>query len=223
MPPFLARSRFGPRVSLNTSRRSVHGEHGGRTVESGAGSTPSRPQLDAEGRYHARARISYLVVGAYLLMLILIALVVPRETVGGFPWVPTGLAVLVIFFLVRYLTTTYRIDDQEFRAIRLLGGRRIALEEIRKIEYASLRDLIPSGGFLGLGTWGWRGRMWSTTIGYFDSIYTDAANGLLVTAGDHPIYISPRSSDEFARELSRRVRSYTGPLLTDVGAPAGAQ
>lgn len=65
--------------------------------------------------------------------------------------------------------------------------------------------------------------MWSPTIGQFDAIYTDPAKGLLVTAGEVPLYLSPRDPDEFARELSRRVRSYTGPLQVDVGYPTPRQ
>ncbi len=52
-----------------------------------------------------------------------------------------------------------------------------------------------------------------------DEIYTDAARGLLVSAGACPVYISPKDSTAFARELSRRARSYSGPLLKDVGNP----
>lgn len=63
--------------------------------------------------------------------------------------------------------------------------------------------------------------MYSQLIGEFDSIYTDAATGLLVSAGAYPVYISPKDSEAFARELSRRARSYSGPLLKDVGNPAG--
>ena len=67
--------------------------------------------------------------------------------------------------------------------------------------------------------------MWSPRVGPFDAIYSDPAHGLLVTAGEIPVYISPVDIDGFARELSRRVRSYTGPLAVDVGGPnpAGAQ
>ena len=135
-------------------------------------------------------------------------------------WAPYVIAVLLLGALGRYLSTHYRIDDAHLRAIRLFGGVRIRLDQVRRIEYASLRNLTPVGGFL--GSWGWRGRMWSPQIGRFDSVYTDAASGLLVTAGDYPLYLSPRDPAAFARELSRRVRSYTGRLTVDVGAPAPA-
>jgi len=56
--------------------------------------------------------------------------------------------------------------------------------------------------------------MWSPRIGRFDAIYTDTA-GLLVTAGDVPMFISPVDLQGFAQELSRRVRSLGGRLMND--------
>ena len=97
------------------------------------------------------------------------------------------------------------------------------LEEVRRIEYSSLRDLAPTGGWFGVGSWGWRGRMWSPEVGEFDSVYTDAARGLLVTAGTHPLYLSPSDLEEFAKELSRRVRSSPARCAKDVGSPGGSQ
>ena len=64
--------------------------------------------------------------------------------------------------------------------------------------------------------------MWSPSIGKFDAVYTDPAKGILVSEGDVPLYISPVNLPEFARELSRRVRSYTGRLAVDVGDPLGS-
>ncbi len=135
-------------------------------------------------------------------------------------WAPWAIGIFLVASLGRYLSTSYRVDDTSLSAWRLLGGRRVRLDEVRKIEYASLRDLAPTGGLL--GSWGWRGRMWSPVVGRFDSIYTDASRGLLVSAGDVPLYISPRDPDAFARELSRRVRSYSGRLAVDVGDPHAA-
>jgi Bacterial PH domain len=186
-------------------------------------SPPPAPTLDSEGRYHDWGRISWAIVGTYVFLLIVIVVVLVPSGATSLTWVPYFLVALVLLFLVRYLTTRYRMDDTELRAMRVLGGRRVPLEEVRRIEYASLRDLAALSGFAGVGSWGWRGRMWSPTIGEFDSIYTDPARGLLVTAGSHPLFLSPRHLDEFARELSRRVRSYTGPLAVDVGNPAGRQ
>jgi hypothetical protein len=145
--------------------------------------------------------------------------VLPNSTALSFKWVPYAIVAFLLGALARYLSTTYRIDDLELSAWRILGGRRMRLEEVRRIEYASLRDLSPTGSFL--GAWGWRGRMWSPLIGPFDSVHTEAALGLLVTGGTVPVFISPRDPEGFARELSRRVRSYTGRLAVDVGDPEG--
>ncbi len=60
--------------------------------------------------------------------------------------------------------------------------------------------------------------MWSPYVGKFDGIYTDPA-GILVSASGVPLFISPRNPEEFARELSRRARSYSGSLVVDHGRP----
>ena len=179
---------------------------------------PPSPAED-DGVYRMGGRISAAVIGAYLFMLVLIVLLIaPRET-GGYTWVTYFVGGLTVFLLARYLSTRYSMDDTHLRAWKLLGGRKVPLEEVRAIEFASLRELAPTGGMFGMGSWGWRGRLFSSTIGEFDSVYTDAARGLLVTAGAYPLYISPRDLDGFARELSRRVRSYSGLLSKDVGNP----
>ena len=96
------------------------------------------------------------------------------------------------------------------------------LEEIRGIEYAALRDLAPTGAFAAFGPIGWHGRMWSPEHGTFDSVFSDPARGLFISNAGNPLYISPTNPDAFARELSRRVRSFTGPLERDVGHPGPA-
>jgi len=135
-------------------------------------------------------------------------------------WVLGLILFLFVFFLARYLSTTYSLDDTHLRAWRLAGSRRVRLDTVRRIEYGSMRELSPTGF---LGSWGWRGRMWSPSVGSFDAVYTDPAKGLLVTGEGVPIYISPTDLQEFARELSRRVRSYSGRLQVDVGDPQGTQ
>lgn len=185
-----------------------------------SGSLPASPPspLDDDGVYRARGRFSVAVVVVYVvLLLVLLFVVVPREATT-FAWVPYFLSALIVFLVVRYLSTTYRIDESELRAARLLGGRKIPLDQIRRIEYSALRDLAATG-MLALGPIGWHGRLWSPVIGEFDTVFTDAGRGLLVTAAGNPLYISPQNPEEFARELSRRVRSYTGPLEKDVGHP----
>jgi hypothetical protein len=182
---------------------------------------PARaPHVDREGRFHAHGKISYAVVGVYVFLLLVVLLILPGNSHSSFWWLPYALAALLFALLARYLSTSYRIDDRELRARRILGGRRVRLEDVRAIEFSSLRDLSPVGFF---GTWGWRGRMWSPRIGVFDSVQTDPALGLLVTAGDVPLFISPQDPEGFARELSRRVRSYTGRLAVDVGDPLGTR
>jgi len=181
-----------------------------------------RPGMDETGRYRAWGRVSYTIVGVYLFLLLLLVVFVYPDSASLVWWAPWVLSVFLLLSLARYLSTNYSIDDVQLRARRLFGGFRVRLDQVRRIEYASLRDLSPTGGIL--GSWGWRGRMWSPVIGRFSSIHTDAANGLLITSSDDSLYVSPRDPVGFARELSRRVRSYSGRLAVDVGdpgAPAG--
>lgn len=157
------------------------------------------------------------MVGAYVFLLVLVLIFLPSSSTVAYWWAPWAIAGFLIASLLRYFSTSYRIDDVVLGAWRIFGGRRVRLDAVRRIEYASMRDLAPTGGLL--GSWGWRGRMWSPLVGRFDAIYTDAVHGLLVTAGEVPIYISPVDPEGFARELSRRVRSYSGRLVVDVGDP----
>lgn len=158
------------------------------------------------------------MIGVYVFLVLLVVLLLPSTSVSV-SWAPDLIIAILIFLLVRYICTTYSITDTQLRTWRIVGNRRIELEEIRQIEYSSMRDLGPTSFF---GSWGWRGRMWSPRIGHFDAVYTDPAQGILVTAGEVPIYISPKDPEGFARELSRRVRSYTGRLAVDVGDPSGS-
>lgn len=184
--------------------------------------TPSvRSRMDPKGRYHAWGQISYTIVGAYVFLFVVFLFLFDRYA-GAVWWAPWLISILLLGSLVRYVSTHYRIDELHLVASKVLGGARIRLDEVRRIEYLSLRDLAPTAGIF--GSWGWRGRMWSPIIGRFDAVYTDSAVGLLVTAGEVPLYLSPRDPGAFARELSRRVRSYTGRLSVDVGDPlAGSE
>jgi hypothetical protein len=172
--------------------------------------------MNREGVYHDRGRLSYTVIGVYAFLIVVMFLVVPQSGRAG--WVLGFILVLFVFFLARYVSTSYSLTDTQVRAWRIFGSRRIRLESVNRIEYGSMRELAPTGFF---GSWGWRGRMWSSEIGPFDAFYTDAAHGLIVSGEGVPIYISPTDTDEFARELSRRVRSYKGRLDVDVGDPGG--
>ena len=192
---------------------------------SGAPRSPAAPapELHHDGSYRTWARISWAVVGVYLFLVVLVLAVLLPQRASSYAWVPYAILALLAFYLARYLSAHYRIDDEELRAARLLGGRRIPLEEIRKIEYASLRDLVPTGAMAGMGAFGWHGRFHSVVLGDFDSVYTEPSRGLLVTGGPRPLYLTPRDPQAFARELSRRVRSYSKELEVDVGRPVAAQ
>ncbi len=180
---------------------------------------PARaPKLDDRGRFRAAGQLSYVTIGVYGVLLLVLYFVVRPSPAVSYPYGIDAIIVVTLFFLVRYLSTSYSVDDVHLHAWRIAGGRRIRLADVRKIEMVRLRDLSPTGFF---GSWGWRGRMWSPVIGPFDAVYSDPT-GLLVTADGVPLFISPRHLDEFARELSRRVRSYTGPLAVDAGAPAAS-
>jgi hypothetical protein len=183
-------------------------------AEASAATSPVTSHIDETGRYRVGANLSWTVVGVYVVLAILLAVILPKSTVTV--WGIVVILVLLLFFLARYLSTAYWIDSDHLTAFRLVGGRRIRLEEVRRIEAASLRELSPTGFF---GSWGYRGRMWSPVIGNFDSVQTNT-KGIMVYAGPTPLYITPKHQDEFLRELSRRVRSYRGPLEVDHGAPA---
>jgi len=180
------------------------------------------PRVDALGRYRQHGRISYAIVGVYLFFIVVVILILPRDSSFTYVWVSWLVLLLFVVFLLRYVSTFYALDDSYLHARRILGGRRILLEKVRKIEYSSLRDLGSSSGIF--GSWGWGGRMYSPQVGPFDSVYTEAARGLLVSGDGLPLYISPVDVPAFARELSRRVRSYTGRLAVDAGDPlAGSE
>ena len=180
--------------------------------------SPSLPHVSTSGVYRRHGRMAWGVVGTYIVLILILFFVLPTSGVRE-GWAIDVILFLFLFFLVRYLSTSYSIDDSHLRAWRIFGNRRVPLEDVQRIEYSSIHDLGPTGFF---GSWGWRGRMWSPLVGSFDAIYTDPAHGLLVSSRDFPVYISPGHTEEFARELSRRVRSYTGRLEVDVGDPLGS-
>jgi len=157
-----------------------------------------------------------VTVGVYAVIILLLFAVVLPSAIDTNPDFVYLLVAATLFFLVRYLTTSYTIDDTNLVAWRIFGPRRKPLQDIHKIEFLALRDLSATGFF---GSWGYRGRMWSPYISTFDAIYTDPV-GILVSGGAYPLFISPRHREEFARELSRRVRSYSGELTVDAGRPA---
>ncbi len=172
-------------------------------AETAAGPTRSAPPLDEQGRYVVYGPRSVAVIGLYLVLVGLLVYL-NTGTAYAYPGVPLLLAAILLVYLARYLTTRYVLDAETLSALRLFGSRRVRLEEVRNIEFANLRDLGPIGLF---GTWGWRSRVFSPVLGPFDAIHTDS-RGLLVTVGRVPLFVSPRDPPGFARELSRRARSW---------------
>jgi hypothetical protein len=164
----------------------------------------SPPPLDAQGRYLAHGRISAVLVVVYLVLILLMLIVAPSSALVHYAYAPYLLTLILVFLLLRYLSTSYLLDAEYFRARRLLGSRRIPLGSIHRIDTASLRDLSPVGF---TGSWGYRGRMWSPYLGPFDGVYT-TIQGVLVYGAGVPIFVSPRDPEEFVRELSRRARSH---------------
>ncbi|MCI4334659.1 MAG: PH domain-containing protein [Thermoplasmata archaeon] len=152
-----------------------------------------------------------VIVFYILLMLIVLGAEFYSPSASYVPYLYPLLEIVLLLFLLRYATTGYRVDGASLYASRILGGRRIPLEQIRKIQYANLRELGPMGITM---SFGWRGRGWSPTVGKMDSIST-VSRGLLVTAGEVPIFISPVDAIGFRRELSRRVRSAPGGELSE--------
>ncbi len=149
------------------------------------------------------ARYSAGVVGLYVLLLGALVYLGDRGLLNLLA--ADVLVAALVIYLGRYLSTRYRLGAETFSALRLFGSRRMRLEEIRHASHANLRDLAPVSF---IGSWGWRGRMWSPRIGPFDTVHT-SSEGLLVSGGDRvPIFISPKDPDAFLAELSRRVRSY---------------
>jgi hypothetical protein len=165
----------------------------------------------------AAKSLGVVIFYIFLMLIVFVAEYYEGGSAGFLPYLYPALEIVLVLFLLRYVTTGYRIDSEELHASRLLGGRRVPLELIRKIQYANLRELGPVGISM---TWGWRGRAWSPTVGKMDTVST-VSRGLLVTAGDVPVFISPVDVIAFRRELSRRVRSVAGALLDD--AEAGAR
>ncbi|MHB1434591.1 MAG: PH domain-containing protein [Thermoplasmata archaeon] len=179
--------------------------------------TPPAPRIDAEGRYRAQGRLSLVIVVVYLILILLVLAVAPSSGLTRYAGAPYLLVGILGFLLLRYLSTSYLLDTESFRARRLVGSRRIPLGSIYRIDRATLRDLSPVGF---TGSWGYRGRMWSPFLGSFDAVYTDV-HGVLIYGDGVPIFISPLAPDEFVRELSRRSRSHGAAPVEGIYIPQG--
>ena len=159
------------------------------------------------------ARLSIGIIVFYFLLIALITYLGAYRLMN--PIIAEVLDAALIIYLGRYLSTRYRLTPYTFEASRLFGSRRIPIGEIRHVAPANLRDLAPASFF---GSWGWRGRMWSTQIGPFDTVHT-SSEGLLVSGGTGvPVFISPMDPNAFVTELDRRVRSYH-PDVDILGSP----
>jgi hypothetical protein len=185
-------------------------------VSSSAAATTTKPSLDVAvdtttdgGRprrprpYRMTAKLSAGIVGFYFILIGAITYIGTYRLTS--PLIAEVLVAALIIYLGRYLSTRYLLDSRSFIAARLFGSRRIPIEEIRHVTPANLRDLAPVSF---IGSWGWRGRMWSPRIGSFDTVHT-TSDGLLVSGGDGvPVFISPKDPTAFVAELDRRVRSF---------------
>ena len=159
---------------------------------------PRRPPA-----YRMWARWSAGVVGLYFVLAGALTYLGSERLIN--PLVAEVLVAALIIYLGRYLSTRYRLTHRTFMALRMFGSRRIPLEEIRHASHTNLRDLAPVSF---IGSWGWRGRMWSPRLGQFDTVHT-TSEGLLISGGTGvPVFISPKDPEAFLAELSRRVRSY---------------
>ncbi|HEV2165556.1 MAG TPA: hypothetical protein VGS23_01045 [Thermoplasmata archaeon] len=181
-------------------------------------SPPPTSRIDPQGRWTSHAPLPVEVLAFYGVVIVVL-LIVARPT--G----PSALTNPVLFldaivgvFLARYASTSYSMDSDRFHARRLFGSRSLRLENVRRIELASLRDLSPTGFF---GGWGWRGRMWSPVVGSFDSIHT-RSSGVMIYEGEVPLFVSPKDPVGLAVELSRRVRSYAVGVELGPGLPGGS-
>ena len=154
--------------------------------------------------YQMPARISTAVIVVYLVLIgLLLAVYFHGTTYVASAVVLPGLALLLLVYLVRYVSTRYRITERELAALRLFGSLRIPLARISTIRPADLRLLAPVGLF---GTWGWRGRVWCPSVGTIDTVSTHSA-GLLISGGPVPLFVSPEDPAGFQKELSRRIRT----------------
>jgi hypothetical protein len=163
--------------------------------------------------YRRPAAYSAGVVGFYAVLILVMLYVYYRgaPNLVSTLLVPFVIIVLMVY-LARYSSTRYRIDDRSLLAWRLFGARRMELRSITRIRRANLRGLAPVGF---LGTWGWRGRVWSPVVGNFDTVHT-GSDGILISGQGVPLFVTPVDPNGFQRELSRRVRSVNGGAEVDL-------
>lgn len=192
---------MGPEPQEPPLEPSGGGSAGAFPAATAGGSPPTGPRVRI---YSQPARMSASVIGVYVALAgLLLVVYVHGTTYLTYGIVLPLLALLILLYLGRYLSTRYRIDDRDLAALRLFGSVRIPLTRVAGIRPANLRELAPVGLF---GTWGWRGRVWCPSVGTIDTVSTHS-EGLLVSGGRVPLFISPDDPVAFQRELSRRTRT----------------
>ncbi len=170
--------------------------------------------IDSEGRWRSSAPPDIAVLVVYALLLLVLLYFGRTSSSSIVPDSTLVLAAIIAIFWARYVSTRYVLDSDALHARRLFGSRSVRLDTVHRIAPANLRDLAPTGLWRG---WGWHGRLWSPSIGTFESVST-ISSGVLVYGEGVPLFVSPRDPEAFIRELSRRVRSYRGDV--EVRAPA---
>lgn len=151
-----------------------------------------------------RSAVPWATVGTYIFFVIVILILWHYRTIPEDGAI--ALVALLLVYLGRFLSLTYKIEDGQVKALRLFGSRREPLSSVRKVEVDSLRNLSPVSM---LGGWGWRSRMWSPHIGAFDNLST-IHQGVIVYADGAPFFISPKDIDGFLKQLDE---SCGGKLL----------
>jgi hypothetical protein len=149
-------------------------------------------------KYSQHSVISGVNTGVYLFIILMVYLLYYWGSI--FELAAYLLILVLLFYLVRSLSVSYKITDDWLKVSRLFGSRRVTIESVSKVEKSSLRDLAPVSW---TGGWGWRSRMWSPVIGHFDNLST-VHLGLIVYAEGVPLFISPKDRDAFVRELELR-------------------
>ncbi|MCI4369372.1 MAG: hypothetical protein L3K09_07420, partial [Thermoplasmata archaeon] len=94
--------------------------------------------MEDSGRWSAPAAVPVLVIGFYAVLILVLAYATTRPAASSFPYITELLAVILLLFLARMLSTRYTLDADQLHAWRLFGSRRVRLEEVRKIEFANL-------------------------------------------------------------------------------------
>ncbi|MGI0052700.1 MAG: hypothetical protein ACRECR_00360, partial [Thermoplasmata archaeon] len=92
----------------------------------GSSTGPTQPTVRI---YRQRGRRLPEVVAFYLVLVaILLALFLHGTSEAAYAAILPLLAVVLLVYLLRYLSTRYVMDDRELGALRLFGSRRVPLD-----------------------------------------------------------------------------------------------